>query len=128
MIGLLRLLRAHAGAVEADLLRFYGVDLLDFWRGRLSPRRLAVLVRGIPAGQGAATRSLDGPEVTPERWILSDVWRWLVQVHGDGHKDPGPHPILVPPSDDEDDGVSDAALDAWERRKAERAEMLAREG
>jgi len=37
--------------LECDLLRVYGVDLLDLYRTpqRLTLRRLAVLVRGLPA-------------------------------------------------------------------------------
>lgn len=43
------MLRDRTDALEADLLRFYGVDLLDLWRGRLSLRRLSVLVAGLPS-------------------------------------------------------------------------------
>jgi hypothetical protein len=37
--------------LECDLLRVYGVDLLDLYREpqRLTLRRLAVLIRGLPA-------------------------------------------------------------------------------
>jgi len=38
----------HAEALEADLLHHYGVDLLDWHRGRLSTRRLSVLIRYLP--------------------------------------------------------------------------------
>ncbi|MFD9485113.1 hypothetical protein ACFWBX_14145 [Streptomyces sp. NPDC059991] len=38
----------NAEALEAALLRHYGVDLLDWHRGRLSSRRLAVLIRHLP--------------------------------------------------------------------------------
>jgi hypothetical protein len=38
----------HAEAIEADLLRYYGVDLLDYHRGRLTARRLRVLLRHLP--------------------------------------------------------------------------------
>lgn len=32
------------------MLRVYGVDLLDLWRGKLTPRRLLVLIHGLPTG------------------------------------------------------------------------------
>ena len=32
------------------MLRVYGVDLLDLWRGELTPRRLLVLIHGLPTG------------------------------------------------------------------------------
>jgi hypothetical protein len=39
----------HHSALEADLARYYpGTDLLDLWRGNLSWRRLAQLVRWLP--------------------------------------------------------------------------------
>lgn len=41
--------------LEADLRRFYRVDLLDLWRGALSPRRLASYVAGLP--DDSATRA-----------------------------------------------------------------------
>ena len=35
-------------ALEADLLRYFQVDLLDLYRGRLSLRRLRVLINALP--------------------------------------------------------------------------------
>ncbi|MEV0494783.1 hypothetical protein [Streptomyces atratus] len=49
----------HAEAIEADLLRHYGVDLLDWHRGRLSSRRLALLVQHMPR-DSALARELHG--------------------------------------------------------------------
>lgn len=49
LIGLSALLREQRNAIEADLHRYYGIDLLDFYRGRISLRKLAVLVEGLPA-------------------------------------------------------------------------------
>lgn len=39
----------RADDIEADLLAHFGVDLLDFWSGRMSIRRLRVLLRRLPA-------------------------------------------------------------------------------
>jgi hypothetical protein len=64
MTGLLRLLRQHAGAVEADLQRFYGIDYRDRWRRdgdgrrRLTLRRLFVLVRHLPESDSAVAAEL----------------------------------------------------------------------
>lgn len=55
---LLRLIRDAPGAVEADLARFYALDLAGLWRGDLSLRRLAVLVRHLP--QEAAVHGVGG--------------------------------------------------------------------
>jgi hypothetical protein len=54
--------------VEADLLRFYGVDLLDYHRGRLSTRRLRVLIQHLPK-DAALVRELHGEDV---EWGLTE--------------------------------------------------------
>lgn len=62
MIGLCLLIRDHGDVVEADLA-FQGIDLRDLHLpnggpSRLTPRRLLVLIRGLPVpgpmGGGAA--------------------------------------------------------------------------
>ncbi|MEU6826331.1 hypothetical protein ABZ921_37440 [Streptomyces atriruber] len=58
----------HAEALEADLLRFYGLDLLDWHRGRLSSRRLAVLIRHLPR-DGAVARETEGEAA---EWSVGD--------------------------------------------------------
>ncbi|WP_244177599.1 hypothetical protein [Streptomyces atriruber] len=58
----------HAEALEADLLRFYGLDLLDWHRGRLSSRRLAVLIRHLPR-DGAVARETEGEAAD---WSVGD--------------------------------------------------------
>ncbi|MEU6127454.1 hypothetical protein [Streptomyces sp. NPDC047123] len=58
----------HAEALEADLLRFYGLDLLDWHRGRLSSRRLALLIRHLPR-EGAVARETEGESAD---WSVTD--------------------------------------------------------
>ena len=79
--------------MEADLLRFWQIDLLDYWRTprRLSTRRLLVLVEHIPEGQGSAVRAIAG-EWGPVEEILDSLRRWYVMVHSESHDDPGLHP------------------------------------
>lgn len=62
-------LREHPAALEADLARFYGVDLSEFWRGGVSLRRLASLVYFLPAG-GAVWAAQNG---VPYGWTLTDI-------------------------------------------------------
>lgn len=60
-MGLLPLLRAHGGSIEYDLLT-RGIDFLDFFRGRLSARRMLSLVRGLVNDPGTNTaRAIGGP-------------------------------------------------------------------
>lgn len=135
MIRLHLLLRDHADAVEADLHRFYGVDLdLDsggappLWalRGKVSARWLVRRLRHVPHGMGAATRSLDGPEWTTTHDLLDDLRRWYATVHTDGHKTPPAHPAHPSRRDDSDGGdVTDEDVAAWEAHRAERQRLLA---
>jgi hypothetical protein len=66
--GLVRFLADHGAAVEADLLRYYRVDLTDLYRGRLSPRRVAVLVAALPA-DASTVEAVHGDQA---RWTLTD--------------------------------------------------------
>ena len=43
-------MREHGEAVEADFQRYYHLDLLDLWRGLITPRKAAVLAMQLPAG------------------------------------------------------------------------------
>lgn len=46
--------------MEADLLRYYpSVELMDLWRGRLSFRRLALLIRYLPSESWTQTALRD---------------------------------------------------------------------
>lgn len=42
------------------MLRYYGIDLLDYYRGRLTARRLRVLIRHLPR-ESALVRAVHGP-------------------------------------------------------------------
>jgi hypothetical protein len=58
--------------VEADLARYYGIDLGDLWRGGLTPRRLAVLVRHLPADSATVT-SVGGDGWTLSHYLQADL-------------------------------------------------------
>jgi hypothetical protein len=65
------------------LLRFYQVDLLDFYRGALSARRLGVLVKHLPADSAVVQALTDGqrPFSRLEN-LVADVWvLWAKQDH-----------------------------------------------
>lgn len=87
--------------MEADLLRYYGVDLLDLYRGVLSVRRLGVLVRGLPP-QSATVQAAE-PDT---RWSLTDhllaavvdelrLGNWLQSKDGHANRN-RPQPIPRP--------------------------------
>ncbi|MGW6457805.1 hypothetical protein ACWF94_18150, partial [Streptomyces sp. NPDC055078] len=62
------LVEEYAEALEADLLRYYGVDLLAWYRGELSSRRLSVLVRQLPRDSAFA----QAREGEAAQWSLTD--------------------------------------------------------
>ncbi|MFD8594551.1 hypothetical protein ACFV1L_06080 [Kitasatospora sp. NPDC059646] len=49
------MIRQHPEELEADLMEFFGLDLLDVWRGRLSLRRIHVCVLSLMAKPGRST-------------------------------------------------------------------------
>lgn len=62
-------------------MRYYRIDVLDFYRGTLSARRLGVLVRQLPV-ESALVRALNDGR-TP--WgnvehLLADLWLVLVKI------------------------------------------------
>lgn len=90
--------------MEADLLRYYGVDLLDYYRGRLSTRRLRVLVQHLPR-QAALVRQMHGEQV---EWGLTEhllaatvdqlaISNWLfASAHTPENADPPARPEPLP--------------------------------
>lgn len=108
----------HGEAVEADLVRYYGVDLLDYYRGRLSARRLRVLLQHLPR-DSALVRALHGEAA---EWGLSEhllaaavdelaVANWLfASAHTPEHADPPERPRPLPrPGIDDTPGAAGAS-------------------
>lgn len=77
--------------LEADLLPEW--DLLDVWRGHLSWRRLALLIRILPAS-GAVVRAIN-PEAAaaagmpPEGYVLMDIFDLFARAK---FQNPQPYP------------------------------------
>lgn len=61
--------------VEADLQRFYGVELAGYWRGELSIRRLSVLIHHLPP-ESACARQLSKAETgwDVHAYLLADLY------------------------------------------------------
>ena len=101
--------------MEADLLRYYGVDLLDYHRGTLSARRVRVLIEHLPR-DAALVRELHGETA---EWGLTEhllaaavdelaAGNWLfVSANRDEHADPPERPTPVPRP-----GIEDAETSA----------------
>lgn len=103
------LIRRH-DCLEADLARFYPRDadqLPEFWAGRMTWRRLAVLIQNLPA-EAVTTQMEDPAGVT--RWtqdtelraaVVDELrtWRWeyaMSQTPKNAAKPPQPEPFPRP--------------------------------
>lgn len=58
--------------IEADLQRHYGTDLCDLWRGKVSLRRIAVLVRQLPPDSRTA-HNLRGVYGEAAQWTTTEA-------------------------------------------------------
>lgn len=105
MIGLHAYLGKYHAALEADLLSHYGIDLLDLYRGRLTWRRLRVLVAGLPS-ESATGRAM--PEV--RGWGVTDYLLahlvdvaashlWAYRTVHSRDRTPPPTPVIRPGQD-----------------------------
>lgn len=118
------LLREHGEEIEADLLRVYGVDLLDLYRGTLTPRRLLVLIRGLPPGS-ALGRAMGGDvalsdEVTAIRMAAWQICCYIASAVGAKQSD------LPKPPQPPEPGWQQKAREAQERQDAKARRWLAR--
>jgi len=101
------LIREHGDALEADLQRHYGIDLLDVYRGRLSLRRLRVLLRGLPP-DCRTLRAISDVDEALDQWslpvallgrVLDELaaLRWEFEaVHGDKRRLRDPPKSVLP--------------------------------
>ena len=102
----------------------YGVDLLDLWRGRLTPRRLLVLIRGLPPGS-ALGRAMGGDvalsdEVTATRMAAWQICCYIASAVGAKKSD------LPKPPQPPEPGWQQKARKAQERQAAKARRWLAR--
>lgn len=96
MSGLLRVVSTHPGPVEADLQRYYQVDLRDRWSGRLTLRRLLTLVLYLPDDSATAAAIRKGPHWSLRDHLIDEL-RMQVAALG-GVKRPEPHPTRPRPA------------------------------
>ncbi|MGW2919525.1 hypothetical protein ACWDBF_16925 [Streptomyces angustmyceticus] len=54
-MAVVRVVQEFPDELEADLLEFFNVDLLDLWHGRLSLRRIGVLIHSLMSKPGRST-------------------------------------------------------------------------
>jgi len=118
-LSLAFLLREHCGALESDLLKHFGVDLLDVWRfdsdgnRKLSYRRIMNLVKFLPT-DSATSLALGASEWKLEHYLLAHLFQAFSGT---------PHPGL--PNAVEKDDDRQKILDNARERAKERKDKLA---
>lgn len=100
------------------------MDLLDLWRGTLTPRRLLVLIRGLPPGS-ALGRAMGGDvalsdEVTATRMAAWQISCYIAAAVGAKQSD------LPKPPKPPEPGWQAKAREAEERMARKAARWLAR--
>lgn len=68
-------MKQEADAVEVDLQRFYGVDFCDYYKGKLSLRRLSVLLHHLPIDSVTVRRATQfDPGWDTKAFLLADIF------------------------------------------------------
>ena len=104
----------HSASLESDLQKHYGIALGDLFAGRLTFRRLGVLVRALPADSATvsalAPELSDAPESTapPKQWSTTEAFlaaahnqisllRYSFESANSGKGSRIPKPFLIDP-------------------------------
>ena len=100
------------------------MDLLDLYRGRLTPRRLLVLIRGLPPGS-ALGRAMGGDAALSDEVTATRMAAWQISCYvamGAGAK----RSDLPKPPEPPEPGWQAKAREAQERQDAKARRWLAR--
>lgn len=100
--------------MEADLHRYYHLDLVDLWRGRLTRRKLCALIAHLPPESAVCAWERGAPHWSTTHDLLEGIRLAYASVHTPRDKPlPKPHP------------ASPAGRMAEERRQQTEAEWEA---
>jgi hypothetical protein len=126
------LLEEHPEELEADFQRVYQVDLLDLFRGEITPRKAAALAANLPPGS-AVWVAMGGERAwSPDQHLLALVEHntriaWWAKTK-DGSKGRRPPQRLRPPKSPREEALkAQRATRALHRQRA-RAATRARLG
>ena len=85
------MLENHGEALEADLQRYYQVDLADMYRGRVSPRRVSVLATNLPRASAVGVRLGGATAISGEveaSWLLENAVLRIAHAQAGGKGKP----------------------------------------
>lgn len=110
--------------MEADLHRFYGLDLVDAYRGTISIRKLAVLAIHLPPEAAVKRQGMDDEwwsrETQASVAVLDQIRALRHQIAGEKHPiDPTPRPSDAARAQTRADRILERAR-RWEKRRINR--------
>jgi hypothetical protein len=76
--------RWYSREITADLLRFYNVDIHDWYSGRMSSSRLIILLEGLPEESMFQTWAVRGGDWTLNQYIQVRIANELALSRADG--------------------------------------------
>lgn len=112
--------------MEADLQIHCGLDFRDYFRGRLSLRRIAVMLRWLPESAATVHIAREGmPEWGAAEQVLDDIRQMYLAAHG--VKNPQAHPMspLAVAARRKAEVDSQEMAQRWEQSKAREARRQA---
>jgi hypothetical protein len=93
------ILEKYGDEIEADFQQYYGLDLLDFYRGDLKPAKTYRLVCALPV-ESRFARKVGGPRADwqTDQYLLADIRDQLAAANWQrgGGKGPKPKPTPRP--------------------------------
>ena len=99
--------------IEADLLRYYQVDMRDWMRGELDSRRVLALLDGLPDESSFKTWALRGGDWTQDQYVNARIVNEIALSRADG-KGYMPNMLKSPMQ-----LADDEATDQWRHRRHE---------
>lgn len=89
-------MREHGEALEADFARYYQRDLLDLWRGTMTPRKAATLAVALPMGSAVWIAAGSDAAWSQETHMLAGVTDILAGANWQRSDGKGPQPKPLP--------------------------------
>lgn len=76
--------RYYCREIETDLLRYYQVDVRDWYAGTLDSRRLLLLIEGLPPESLFNTWAMRGGDWTEDQYVQARIVNELALSRADG--------------------------------------------
>lgn len=76
--------RFYSREIEADLLRYYRIDIRDWYRGDLDSRRLLLLLEELPPDSSFQTWAMRGGDWSEDQYVQARILNEVALSRADG--------------------------------------------